>query len=164
MAKSEIIAETIPIARDQIPEYIPEGYVCLAQTVISEGLEHSLAASAPTTEEAFREARRQIPSDTTILSELEISPPLNRSLLIKAENAEEARVTVYNAYKRFYPKSVAIKLVLPGRKGLWGVGRKPNLYLAEVMLRNSRVEIRYRTKARLLIEYDRQENAAQLSL
>lgn len=151
MTTSEIVADTIPTVLDQIPQYKPKGYASSAPILISEGLEHSLVASAPTTEEAFRAARRQVPSDTTILSELEISPPLNRSLYIKAENEDEARAMVYKAYKRFYPKSITVQLALPGRRGWLGIGKKRNVYFAEVMLRNSRVEIRYKTKARLLL-------------
>lgn len=150
----EIEADTMEQAIQEMKRRIPAGCSCLSKTVLCDGTEQCIRTSESTTEEAFNEARRQVPANAAVLSETEKSPPVKQKTLIEAYNEEEAKVLVRKQFSGRFLESINISLISMGRKGLWGIGRRPNLYEAECIIKNAQVEICYRPRASLLIEYD----------
>lgn len=153
----EIEADTLEQAINAIKQRMPEGCSCLSKTVLCDGTEQCISTSEPTTEEAFDRARKQVPANAAIVSEIEKSPPVTQKTRVEADNEEEARAYIQKQFSGRVLESINIALVSTGRKGLWGIGRSPNLYEAECIVKNSQVEIHFRPRARLLIEYDRDD-------
>ncbi|GAH39302.1 unnamed protein product, partial [marine sediment metagenome] len=132
----EVEAETLEEARQKVKSQIPEGYALRSEQIISSGREKTVQAVANTTEEAFAKARGKILAGVKIIEEKELNAP------------ERNIITV----ETFYPKNIAenhvwsearrqlgdkaevknVELLTVGSKGFLGMGKKPNVYQAEI--------------------------------
>lgn len=173
----EVEADTLEETREQVRLLVSEGLHVVSERVISDGKPQTVKASASTTEAAFAEVQRKIPSDATILEQKESAPTHSEQKIItvKADDEEHARREAKSeAYQQFgfnFSSSgtavvKVIRLVVPGKRGFLGMGSTRNQYEVEVSGSQSAiVEVTYKTKARISVTLsDKTEQISKIVL
>lgn len=143
----EVEADSLEEAREQLKSLIPEGLHILSEQVVSEGGLKTAQAVAEITEEAFAKAQSEIPINAVVLEKRELTAPEEKVITVEAfdeqgANQEARRQIANTAIIRSH------KLVLAGKKGLLGIGKKSNQYETSVF-QQAVVEITYKMKAKI---------------
>ncbi len=146
----EIEAESLEEARNKIGSQIPEGFRQFSEEIISDGKPRTVTAFGVTTEGAFKQALSQVPSGVSVSQKKEVVPPEHSIIIVEAFDEHTATSEAWRqacfAYGHRIVKSV--KLLIAGRRGFLGVGKKPNKYEAEI-LQEAVVEITYTLKPKI---------------
>ena len=143
----EITAESLEEARTQVKSKISSGMSILSETIISDGTQKTSYAYAETTEAAFTRAESRVPSGAKVMKRRVTKKPSKKIIKISAYDESSARLKA-----QLKPGSIEtiekIILTVPGRKGIFGIGKKPNLYEVEIF-HPAEVEIVYKSKAQI---------------
>lgn len=145
----EIEGATLEAARKEVDSYVPEGMQVLSEQVISEGKPRTVRASAATTEEAFAQAKTEIPADAIVLYKRELTPPAHHVMVVEAPHgiSAVAQMTARGVNLR---EVGGIRLIRAGRNGFLGIGRRPDRYEVE-MYRQAVVEVILHEPARIAV-------------
>lgn len=143
----EIEANSINEARKQVQSQIPQGLSLLSERIIMDGKPRTVKAIAETTDLAFRNAFIKIPSNADILERNELIASENKVITIEALSDEIAREQIRNQISDTAVEK-NFKLVSPGKKGLLGIGRKPNRYEVDI-LQQSVVQVIYKLNIKI---------------
>jgi hypothetical protein len=145
-------AETLEEAREQLKSQTPEGFQLLSEKIISDGKPKTVKGVANTADAAFAKAQIGIPNNADILEKKELVPSERKMITVEAfdewtaiSNAEA------EASKQFGSAAVvqSKKLAMTGKKGFLGIGKKPDQYEAEILVRQATVEVSYKLKAKI---------------
>lgn len=150
----EIEAESLDAARQQLRSQMPEGSYLLSERVISDGTPVAAKAVADTTEAAFAQARREIPSNAAIVEEKELQAPARKLVPIHAFNEPRAESKARSQARSHLGGTATVaglRLVDAGRKGFLGIGAKRNRYIAE-LIRQAIAQVTYRPKPKVSFE------------
>ncbi|RPI33006.1 MAG: hypothetical protein EHM70_07345 [Chloroflexota bacterium] len=147
-----IEAEGINIqdAREKMRAKLSSNELVVDERVLQDGEAQTVKAAADTTADTFALAEQQVPKGAKVIEKKETISPFRKQIEIDAfdEGSAVAKVTdLYNGNVTIK----SIKLTTPGKKGILGIGNKPNTYTVDV-LRQSSVEISYQEKAKILCE------------
>jgi HEAT repeat protein len=150
----EIEADTLEQAREQVKSQIPEGLCLLSEAVVSDGRSGTVNAFADTTEEAYAKAQTEIPIQADVLEKTELAAPERKVITVEAFDEQGAASSARWEARREFGKTAivkSVKLITMGRKGLFGIGKTPNQYEAE-LLQPATVEVTYKMKAKISIK------------
>lgn len=148
----EVEADSLYEARKLIKSQIPEGFHLLSEKVVSDVKRGTEEAIAETTEAAYEKAQNEIPNNADIIEKKVLTPPGSRVVTVEAFDEQSAKEQVKSQIVR--PEKIrGLKLAIVGRKGLLGIGKKPNQYEAEIF-QQAVVRIAYKTKARIAATID----------
>lgn len=145
----EVKADTIDEARKQVKSQIPQDLQIVTEEILSDGTTKSVKGVADTPEAASREAESKLPAEAEVV-EKEIQQPVRLVVTVDAFDEQNARKHVeQDITPPARVEEVALKK--PGKKGLFGMGKKPNTYDVHVV-QPAVVEIKYKTKAVIRVE------------
>lgn len=129
---------------------MPEGYDVLWEEVIFQGRRGKVSESAETPNEAFLKAEAKVPSGSRLLEKQVTMPPVTRKLKFEAFDEQTAR-SLAKTQMAGKERLKSLVVVASGKRGFLGIGRKPNLYEAELFT-PALVEVAYCTTAKLRVE------------
>jgi len=145
----EVEADSLEEAKRQVKSQIPEGLRLFSEQVISDGLPKTIKAVAETTEAAFTKAQGNIPSNVNVVATdvTELTAPKQRVITVEAFDEQSARALIKG---KLVPNEIIknLKLSVPGTRGFFGFGKKPNQYEAD-LLQQAVVQITFKTKAKI---------------
>jgi hypothetical protein len=143
----EVEAESLEEVTKKIKAQTPEGFQLISQKIVSDGRSRTVKAMAETTEAAFAKAQNEIPSCASVIQKRVNIAHERFAMRIKAFDEQNARA---QAVGKIGTTSIinTLKLVTLGKKGLFGVGKTPNEYEAEI-LQQAVVEIDFKIKAKI---------------
>ncbi|WP_309493143.1 hypothetical protein [Candidatus Hecatella orcuttiae] len=120
----------------------------LDSKIISDGKPKTIRSVAQTVEEAFEKARKDVPADGEVLDKKVYLSSGKKEFTIEALDEEDAKK---RAKKRIDDTASlrSVELASPGRKGVFGIGRKLSIYKVQVFQR-AVVEIIYKKKAKII--------------
>ncbi|RPJ83913.1 MAG: hypothetical protein EHM13_06270 [Acidobacteria bacterium] len=146
----QVEAETLEEARESVRSQTPRGYTVFSEAVVSEGAIAKAEARADTADDAFKKVFRGIPRNADVVARTVLAEPRRRTITVAAADEEEARKLAADQTR---PDEAIgdVTMLAPGRKGFGGIGRRPNSYEVHA-LRQARVEVAYRQKARIDVE------------
>jgi hypothetical protein len=149
ITKIEVEADTLEQAKEALQLQMPEGTHLIKQNIISTGIA-VISASGDTEEEALADVQARLPPNTVIV-EKRLRSTFGRDTVIwRAFNEEEAKSHIRQLCSDSWRVS-RFWMAETGNKGILGIGKSPNVYKAE-MVRPGRIEISYRTKAKISAE------------
>lgn len=143
----DVEADSLEEARNEVMSQTPAGLQLLSETIISDGKPGSFNGVAETIEAAFAKVQSEIPDDAFDLEKKELIAPARKVITVEAFDEDSATMEA----NRQIPENAVIeslKLTNSGRKGFLGIGKKPNIYEAEVF-QHAMVEIAYKQKAKI---------------
>ena len=147
--QKELILEgdSLDEVRRLVVERTPKGYSVEKETVLSDGKQRKATGEGPTIADAVAEAERGVPCGAT-----EIERNVPRTIEEKEEHVEafdeaSARSAAQGLCQNGWTLA-GLRLATEGRRGLLGIGRKPNSYLASLRKRPG-AEILYRQRAKV---------------
>ncbi len=161
----EVEAESLEEAKKQIRSQIPAGQSLVSEKVLSDGSPKDVKVVGKTTEEAFAEARTQIPASAVVLDERIVAYPEVKTFRVEAFDEPSAKKKALGK-SRSAATLKSLNLLSPGRKGFWGLGKKPGVYNVELSF-PAIVEITYKAKAKIKAKAafkdrgDRQDDLSQ---
>jgi len=141
-----IIADSLPEARRKIKAQIPEGLDLISEKVITEGGIQEINMFGESTQAAFAEAESKIPDYAEALTKKEIRESKNYKIMVEAFDEAGAKKVAEEATKKSSELIKGIRMVTPGKSGLFGMGKKPNQYEVEI-LQKALVEVKYKQRA-----------------
>jgi len=144
-----IIADSLQEARRKIKAQIPEGLELISEKVITEGGIKEINMFGESTQAAFAEAESKIPDYAEALSKLEIRDSRNFKIMVDAFDEEGAKKEADEMTKKSSEVLKGIRMVTPGKSGLFGMGKKPNQYEVEI-LQKALVEVKYKQRAEVI--------------
>ena len=147
----EVEADSLEEARELLKSQVPEGLHLISERVISEGSVQTIKAYADSVEAAFAKARSEVPEGAKIVKETKHADPKREGFTVEAADEESARsIATWRASNRYGKEATVenLRLVAEGKKGLLGIGRKPNQYEVTVF-QPALVEISYQGKVRI---------------
>ncbi|MHB8136148.1 MAG: hypothetical protein ACYDH1_18220 [Anaerolineaceae bacterium] len=144
-----IIANSLPEARIKIKAQIPAGLDLISEKVISEGGIKEINMFGESTQAAFAEAESKIPDYAEALSKMEIRESKNYKIMVEAFDEAEAKKEAEELTKKSSEVLKGIRMVTPGKSGLFGMGKKPNQYEVEI-LQKALVEVKYKQRAEVI--------------
>jgi hypothetical protein len=125
----EAEADTIEEARAILQTRIPDGFRIKLERVISEPKQTSVTGRGATEGEALADARAQIPSGARVTFTRTLRQPARRKISIAAYGDAEAKAKANRETESDAGLIVeSVEFASPGRKGVLGIGRKPNSY------------------------------------
>lgn len=125
----EAEADTIEEARAILQTQLPDGFRIKSERIISEPQQTSVTGRGATEEEALADARAQVPSDARITFTRTLGQPARKKISIAAYDDAEAKAKANRQTENDAGIIVeSVEFTSPGRKGVLGVGRKPNTY------------------------------------
>lgn len=151
--------ETIEIEADSIQEInelrksrIPEGVHILSEKIISDGKLNTVETIAETIELAYAKANEVIPTGSIVNEQkILIEPTVLEAITIEAINEHDARIEVKNKIGNTQIVK-SLDLVVAGKKGFLGIGKKPNTYRAEIF-QPAVLESNYKEKAKVSVTF-----------
>ena len=147
----EIEAESLEEAREQLNSQMAERYDLLSEKIISDGKPKTVNAVADTTEAAFAKAQGEIPDNADILERRVLISPARKVITVDAFDKKSAEASARFEARSQFDGDVVLQglgLKATGRKGLLGIGKKPNQYEAEIC-RQAFVAITYKPKVKI---------------
>ena len=144
-----IIADSLPEARRKIKAQIPEGLDLISEKVITEGGIKEINMFGDSTQTAFAEAESKIPDYAEALSKMEIRESRNFKIMVNAFDEEGAKKEAEEVTKKSSEVLKGIRMVTPGKSGLFGMGKKPNQYEVEIQ-QKALVEVKYKQRAEVI--------------
>ncbi len=151
----DIEANTLQEARNIIRSKMPQGYYLLSEKILSDGQPKSVRGIGETIEIACANAQNRVPNEAEIIDTKELTVPHQSTITVEAFDEQSAE----NQARQQIAEDATVKMiqvVTHGKKGFWGIGRKPNTYEVSVF-HPGKVEIAYRTKARLSAKISNEE-------
>jgi len=145
----EVEADSLIEARKQIQSRIPENFEILSEKILSDGKIESTRAVADTTEAAYHEALSKLPPEVEVLERKELVAAHQKNMIIEAFEEENARTQIGKKIGK-NARVVNVKLLKSGKKGFFGMGKKPNSYEFQV-LEQAAVEIKHKRKAKIRV-------------
>lgn len=143
----EVQADSLEEAKEKIRAQIPEGLQLLSEEVISNGKPKIIKCTSDTLEAAFETARSKIPVGADVVGRKELSAPEKKVITVEADDEQTARVQAERQIGST-ERVEGITLIELGKKGLLGIGKKPNRYEIQVF-RQAIVEVTYREKVKI---------------
>jgi hypothetical protein len=143
-------ADTLDEAREAVLSQIPEGFTSVSTKVISSGDLGIRIATADTLEAAFEEALSRIPADSKETMREELSVPTNQVIRVEATDESTAAESAMSKIEGVSGnnKIKSIRLVEAGKKGLFGLRAKANLYEVEIV-QDAKVRIEFKPMAEI---------------
>lgn len=143
----EVEANSLKEAREKVKSQIPKGLHLLSEEIISDGKSKRVKGVADTIEAALEKAQKKIPADADVVEKKTRISPAQRMVTVKAFSEQHASAQVQGEIDN---TAILRSLILriPGKKGLLGIGKKPNIYEAQVFQR-AVVEVIYKRKAKI---------------
>jgi hypothetical protein len=146
----EVEAGSLEEARKQAESQVPEGLRVVSEMILSDGKPKSIMGVADTIGAAFEEAENKLPSGVEVVDRQQIQKPMRRAVTVEAADEQSARTQVEQGIaKNARVEEVTLKKL--GKKGVFGMGRKPNLYEVQVF-EQAAVEIKYKKKAKIRVK------------
>jgi len=143
----EIIAESLEEARAQVKSKIPVGMSILSENVVSDGKPKTAYAFGETSEAAFNKAQAEVPAGANIVQRKVKKEPSRRLVRILAFDESSAKIEAETKCGKIETIE-KIVLDVPGRKGILGLGKKPNQYEVNIF-HPAEVEIVHKLKAQV---------------
>ncbi len=159
----EIEADSLEEAQRQLRSQIPNSLYIHTERAISNGRSKIVKAVADTTEIAFTIAQKEIPVEASVIEKKILTSPEQRVVTVEAFDEQAASALIADKVRDTKEIIKAIKLKVIGNKGLFGVGKKPNQYEADV-LRQANVEVTYSTKAKISAELGDKTNEINIEI
>jgi len=153
----DVESDSLEEVRKQLRLRTPNGCHMHSETVVSDGKPRTARAAAETTQAAFADAEKQIPSGAIVLEKRELAAAQRHRPVLDAFEPQGAR----DLLGKLYPSPAMInriELTKPGKRGIFGIGRTPGQYEAEVW-QPAVVEILYKTMARMTAKIAPNKNA-----
>ncbi|MCD6185318.1 MAG: hypothetical protein J7K84_05940 [Deltaproteobacteria bacterium] len=150
-----INASSIDEARKKIKDQTPTGYQVLKEVILEDGTQTE-TFNAATIEDATKQARARFNKEA-VLDEKIIGSPDQKHITIHAFDKQQAASTaVLEATSLFGAIGLYrdLKMITAGRKGFFGIGKKPNTYEVELFIKAS-LQITYKTKVKVRFEIER---------
>ncbi|NTW44751.1 MAG: hypothetical protein HGB14_10060 [Anaerolineaceae bacterium] len=144
-----IIADSLPEARRKIKSQIPEGLDLISEKVITEGGIEESNAWGETTQAAFEKAESKLPGYAEALSKTEYHESKILKIMVEAFDEAGAKTESEGVIKKSSGLLKSIRMVTPGKSGLFGMGKKPNQYEVEI-LQQAFVGIKYKQRAEVI--------------
>ena len=145
----EVEADSLDEARKRVKSQIPHGLQIATEEILSDGATRSVKGVADTPDDASREAESKLPDEAEVV-ERKVQQPARQVVTVDAFDEPTARIHVEQGLTP--PARVEdVALKKPGKKGLFGMGKKPNTYDVHVV-QPAVVEIKYKTKALIRVE------------
>ena len=148
----EAEADTLEEARAKLKAQTPEGYQLVSEKILSDGAPKTVEGVGDTSEEAFAKARAMIPAGASVLESRERQPAEHKAITVEASSEAAAYVRAVEEARKQYGSFAlvhSVKLSVPGKKGVMGIGKKPDQYQVDVRLWEAIAEVSYRLKARV---------------
>lgn len=145
----EVAADSLPEARKKAKSQVPEGHIIISQKVLADGKTKSVTGVADTTEAAFEKARSELPSDVEVIEKQQVITPEQKVITVEASDEESAMAQAKHDIAKT-ARIEGITLQKPAKKGLFGIGRKPNCYGIQVF-EQAVVEIKYKSQAKIRV-------------
>ena len=142
-----IESDTLEQGKRRVRDQIPAGLHLLTEKVVSVGELKTVTATGNTVEVALRQARGEVPSDATVLEAKIIAEPGEVVVRCDAFSEEEAQAAIKKTVQAG-AKVGAVRLVASGKRGLFGIGKSPNQYEADVV-QAAVVELNHKAKAKI---------------
>ncbi len=139
-------AETVTEAMESIKKQIPPGWFIRSSTE-KKPLDQKTRCTADTLEEALNKARGTMGINAVKKKETIVREPILKKERVTAFTEEEARRKM-NGISDEAIRLVGVELIETGKKGLLGMGKKPNMYELQ-LLYQAIVEIEYRSMAEI---------------
>ena len=145
----EVEADSIDEARKRVKSQIPQGLQIVTEEILSDGVTRSVKGVADTPDAASREAESKLPAEAEVV-ERRVQQAVRQVVTVDAFDEATARINVEQGLTP--PARVEeVALKKPGKKGIFGMGKKPNTYDVHVV-QPAIVEIKYKTKALIRVE------------
>jgi hypothetical protein len=146
----EVEADSLAEARKKAESQVPEDLRIVSEEILSLGQQGSVMGVAETIEAAFEEAESKLPSGVEVVGRQQMQKTMRRVVTVEAADEQSARTQVEQGIaKNARVEEVALKKL--GKKGFFGMGRKPNLYEVQVF-EQAVVEIKYKKKAKIRVK------------
>jgi len=145
----EIESNSLKEAREQIKSKIPKGFDVIREEILSDGKTKNIESTGETVEAAFEKAKSKLPSNSEIIEKKRKRTPQKKVVTVEAFDEWIARSRV-NIDSDVRIESILMKG--KGRKGVFGIGKKPNKYEIH-LFEQAVVEIKYKKMAKILIEF-----------
>lgn len=156
-----ISANTLVEARQKLLEKISYGHFLIEENS-NKPEKKTKRTSASTIEEAFNEAKKEIPKNTQNIEERVVREPFVDVIEIYAFSTAAVQSSASEKIQEEGElKSICISE--KGRKGFLGIGKTPNTYSVEVFY-NAIVELKYETSAEIEAKITDDKNIANNSL
>lgn len=142
--------ESLAEAKEQIESKIVsiKGPFLRSEKIISDGKPETIRSFAQTVEEAFEKARRDVPTDGEVLDKKVCLSSEQKEFTIEALDEQDAKERA----KEMIDDTASLRsveLASWGRKEMFGIGKKPNVYKVQVF-QPAVVEITYKKKAKIV--------------
>ncbi len=149
----EIEAQSLEEAREQLKSQIPEGFHLLSEQVISAGDAKTVTAFAATTKAALEKAQSKVPDNAATIEKQRELVPEQTTISVEAFDEQSATSEAeWKAKEQGLAGTVrSVKLIVQGKRGILGIGAKPNQYEVEI-LGQPVVEVTYKTKAKISVK------------
>jgi hypothetical protein len=146
----EVEADSFAEARKKAESQVPENLRIVSEEILSLGTQGSVMGVSDTIEAAFEEAENKLPSGVEVAERQQIHKPARRAVTVEAADEQSARKQVEQGIaKNARVEEVTLKKL--GKKGVFGMGRKPNLYEVQVF-EQAVVEIKYKKKVKIRVK------------
>ncbi len=146
----EVEANSLDEARKQVKSQVPKGLKIISQKILSDGKTRSTRGVADTIEDASEKAQSELPPDVEIIDKTQKTTPVRKVITVEAFDEKSAREQVkQDISETARIEGVALKKA--GKKGILGIGKKPNWYEVQVF-EQAVVEIKYKKKAKIRVE------------
>ncbi len=142
-----IEADSVKEARKQIESQLTQGLEVHSMEVLRAEWPVSIECEAQTADSAFEELERQVPSEAVVLEREVIRRPSQRTIVVEALDERMAR-DLATSEKQDDEQVDAMELTVEGKKGILGIGKKPDRYEVQLAKR-AQVRLTYREKAQV---------------
>jgi hypothetical protein len=149
----EVEAESLEEARQQVRSKIAEGCFLLSEEVVTWGGTNTATGRGPTTEAAFAQAQNGLAEGAEVLNREEVVAPGQKQITVEALDEQSATSKAKNQIGNAGTVK-SLRLVVAGKKGVFGMGGRPGQYVADVS-QQAVVKITYRLKAKIAVEIGR---------
>ncbi|TSA55577.1 hypothetical protein D4R42_05380 [bacterium] len=145
----EVEADSLFEARKQVKSKVPEGFEILSEKILSDGKIESIRAVADTIETAYEEALSRLPPEVEVVEKKELTAPMRKNVVAEAFDEQSAKAQIGKEISKT-ARVENVNLMKQGKKGFFGMGKKPNRYEFQVF-EQAVVEIKYKKKARIRV-------------
>jgi hypothetical protein len=147
----EVEAESVEEARKELANRIPAGFYLLSESIVATGEPSWVMASGETAEEAAEKARRLVPPGAAVLETKQLTEAKSEVISLEANDEKSAQSSMKARATEDLGRTAGVRnlvLVQPARKGVLGLGKRPNCFSAEIF-RLAEVRVIYKYKARI---------------
>jgi serine/threonine-protein kinase len=144
---------SLDVAENKLKSQIPEGYLLVSKTFISDGRPISIRCVGDTTDDAFAEASRKVPEEGIVLNKVELAQAGQEVITVRAFNEEEAlsiaEKEAHNPLGVNIKSMKILRLAIRGRRRFLFIKGTPNHYDIEIK-RQAIVDIIYKVKVKIV--------------